>query len=34
MRETTSTPEQISTQVQLLEKELTELKRKEAEIDK
>lgn len=34
MRETTSTPEQISNQVQLLEKELTEMKRKEADLDR
>lgn len=34
MRETTSTPEQISNQVQSLEKELTEMKRKENDLDK
>lgn len=34
MREATSTQEQITNQVQSLEKELAELKSKEAELDK
>lgn len=34
MRETTSTPEQISNQVQSLEKELADMKRQEADLDK
>lgn len=34
MREATSTPEQISNQVQSLEKELVDLKQKEADLDK
>lgn len=34
MRETTSTPEEISSQVQSLEKEVADMKRQEADLDR